>query len=271
MSTFNLVSFRNQIYASSRFPNIKIQKQENKYYIFSNTQFIGQAESLDKAEKSLSKEEAHEPDKASTSIEKIKLDLKEAMTLLGFTEWTSKTSDMITYTRSDKVKDKNVNTMVFLDPNGEMSITQTVNGNSKKLVYTPTTDVATILKRVEHLLNKLDIQVFEFIDASKEVFAAINTKDLAKKLVRVKSSNVWAIGINVRHQGDTTGDVLAQFKGKNGGPGDVYIYYDVPIKVYNRWVAATSIGHFFWKYIRNNFMYSKLTGDKRGKLRNAIN
>jgi hypothetical protein len=101
--------------------------------------------------------------------------------------------------------------------------------------------------------------------------AAINTRDAAKNMVRVKSSNVWSYGINVRKHGDNIGDVLCQFKGTNGGPGDLYIYYDVPIRVYKRWVSAPSKGHYFWQYIRNNYKYSKLTGNKKGVLPNAIN
>lgn len=100
---------------------------------------------------------------------------------------------------------------------------------------------------------------------------AISTRDISRNMVRVKSSNVWSIGINVREHGDRTADVVAQFKGKNGGPGDIYIYYDVPVKLYKMWVTANSKGHFLWRYLRNNFKYSKLTGDKRGKLPNAIN
>lgn len=103
------------------------------------------------------------------------------------------------------------------------------------------------------------------------IFAAINTKNLAKNLSRVRSSNVWAYGINVRNRKDNTGDVLVQFKAKNGGAGDIYIYYDVPKTIFNRWISAPSKGHYFWVYIRNNFKYSKLTGDKTGKLKNAVN
>lgn len=113
-----------------------------------------------------------------------------------------------------------------------------------------------------------------FIDKSDRqtvITAAINTRDAAKNMVRVKSSNIWSYGINVRNNNDKVGDVLTQFKGPNGGPGDIYIYYDVPVKVYRRWHTAPSRGHYFWQYIRNNFKYSKLTGDKRGKLPNAIN
>lgn len=103
------------------------------------------------------------------------------------------------------------------------------------------------------------------------VAAAINTRDLAKNLVRVKSSNIWAYGMNLRDRRDKAGEVLVQFKGNKGGPGDVYIYYDVPLVVWRKWLSATSKGHYFWLYIRNTYAYSKLTGDKRGKLKNAIN
>ena len=100
---------------------------------------------------------------------------------------------------------------------------------------------------------------------------AKNTNDFSKNLVRVKSSNVWAYNMHIRDNTSRTGDVIAQFKNKEGGPGDIYIYYDVPIDMYRRWSTSPSKGHFFWQYIRNNFQYSKLTGNKKGKLRNAVN
>jgi hypothetical protein len=103
------------------------------------------------------------------------------------------------------------------------------------------------------------------------IMAAVNTRNLAENLVRTKSSNVWAYGVNVKNQKKGIGDVLVQFKGTHGGPADIYMYYDVPIRLYRKLVTAPSKGHFIWKYLRNNFQYSKLTGDKRGKLKNAIN
>ena len=66
------------------------------------------------------------------------------------------------------------------------------------------------------------------------------------------------------------GDLYMQFKGRNGGPGDIYVYYDVPTALYRRLVAAPSKGHFFWQYLRNNFIYAKLTGDKKTHLKNGI-
>ena len=117
-----------------------------------------------------------------------------------------------------------------------------------------------------------------FIEAAMQVttetlpiMAAINTKNLAQNLVRVRSSNVWAVGFNVKNKGDKVGDLVIQFKNKNGGGGDVYIYFDVPLTVYRRMMSTTSFGHFVWEYIRNSFNYSKLTGNKRGVLPNAIN
>ena len=97
-----------------------------------------------------------------------------------------------------------------------------------------------------------------------------SSKNFSENLVRVKSSNIWSYGYNAE-LGKNSADLYVQFKGKTGGPGDVYLYFDVPIKIWRKFVTAPSKGHFFWRYIRNNFRYRKLTGDKRGKLPNAIN
>lgn len=106
---------------------------------------------------------------------------------------------------------------------------------------------------------------------SSIIQAAINTRDLAKNLVRVRSSNVWSIGIDIRDKKDKTGTVIAQFKNKYGGPGDIYAYWNVPVIVYRKWITSPSKGHYFWQYLRNNYNYSKLTGSKKGVLPNAIN
>lgn len=104
------------------------------------------------------------------------------------------------------------------------------------------------------------------------ILAGISTKDITRSMVRVKSSNVWSYTINIKNRKDKVGDVYVQFKNEHGGPGDVYCYYSVPVNIYRKIVSATSKGHAVWQYLRNNSNgYSKLTGDKRGKLRNAIN
>ena len=97
------------------------------------------------------------------------------------------------------------------------------------------------------------------------------SREAAKDLVRVKSSNIWAYGMNIKQYGDKAGDLLIQFKGPKGGPGDIYLYIDVPIKLYQKFLTAPSAGHFFWVNIRNNFLYRKLTGDKKTHLKNGLN
>ena len=98
-----------------------------------------------------------------------------------------------------------------------------------------------------------------------------SSREIARNLIRVKSSNVWAVGFKMSNSEPNTGNVYVQFKGSQGGPGDVYEYIDVPVSLYRRLVSAPSKGHMIWKYFRNNFYYRKLSGDRKGKLRNAIN
>ena len=123
----------------------------------------------------------------------------------------------------------------------------------------------------QYMYSILENIAFTSTSDRKSVLAAINTKNLADNLVRCKSSNVWAYGMNIKDKKDKTGDLLMQFKDKNGGPSDLYIYFDVPVTVYRRLQSAPSVGRFFWQYIRNVYSYSKLSGNKRGVLPNAIN
>lgn len=126
--------------------------------------------------------------------------------------------------------------------------------------------------KISKTLN-LEIIQMMFCKSSERdsICAAISSRELTKNMVRVKSSNIWAYNINVRRSNDKTGDVYVQFKGKNGGPDDIYVYYDVPVVIYRKWHSAPSKGHFFHKYIRNNYLYAKLTGDKKTKLKNGVN
>lgn len=138
-------------------------------------------------------------------------------------------------------------------------------------------DVEDLISYLDLLMSRYEIDIISanticYTSKRQEVIlAAISTRDLSKNLVRVKSSNIWAYTINIKDNKAKTGDVLCQFKGKNGGPGDIYMYFDVPIRLWQKWLAAPSKGAFFWKYIRNNFWYKKLTGSKKGVLPNAIN
>lgn len=139
------------------------------------------------------------------------------------------------------------------------------------------TSIDELIIHLDELMSANEIDIFSCAaicnptDSKTVVQAAISSRDLSKNLVRVKSSNMWAYTINIKQYGDKTGDVLVQFKGKNGGPGDIYMYFDVPVNIWRRWLSAPSKGHFFWENIRNVYKYRKLTGDKRGKLKNAVN
>lgn len=137
--------------------------------------------------------------------------------------------------------------------------------------------VSDVYIGIDNILEKLD-EDFPDIFASvqlrstseRAIFAA-SARELTKNMVRVKSSNIWSYSINIKDAKSKFGDVYVQFKGKNGGPDDVYAYFDVPVALWRRWLTAPSKGHFFWEYIRNNYRYRKLTGDRRTHLPNGIN
>lgn len=96
------------------------------------------------------------------------------------------------------------------------------------------------------------------------------SRDITDKMVRCRSSNIWGYAYD-NGEGENIGTLYIQFKDPFGGVGDIYRYYDVPLRVYRRFVSAPSKGHSFWQLLRNKYYYSKLTGDKRGKLKNAVN
>lgn len=102
------------------------------------------------------------------------------------------------------------------------------------------------------------------------IYAASSRKN-TRDIIKVKSSNMWGYTADIRDYNSKFCTLYIQFKDTYGGPGDVYAYYDVPVSVYRRMHTAPSKGHFFWNYIRNNYKYAKLTGDKRAKLANGIN
>ena len=126
------------------------------------------------------------------------------------------------------------------------------------------------MKKYIHPLE-ISAMVFCSCNDRQSITAAISTRDITKSMVRVRSSNIWSYGISIKDYGDKTGDVYVQFKGKNGGPEHLYVYYDVPVLIWRKMLAAPSKGHAFWQYIRNNYRYAKLTGDKRTKLPHGVN
>lgn len=137
-----------------------------------------------------------------------------------------------------------------------------------------TDDFEELTETIVSYFDEYDINIFAsiFLDSQTHpVFASVSSREITKNMVRVKSSNIWSYCIDIKKYGDKFGTVYVQFKGKDGGPEDLYRYYDVPIMVYRKWQGVSSSGHYFWTHIRNVYKYSKLTGDKKGKLPNAVN
>lgn len=194
-------------------------------------------------------------------------EFREAMHILGFYQ-VENSYEMRSTSGSKKIS---ASASISKD---SISLKFSVNG--KRIASSTETSIEDAILCIEETLSGYGWSAFSQVQSScrrvaQNIFAAINTSDLSNRLFRVKSSNVWAYRLFMRDRHDKTGDLIVQFKARDGGPGDVYQYYDVPFTLFRRWQATTSKGHFFWKYIRNYYKYSKLTGDKRGKLANAIN
>lgn len=178
-----------------------------------------------------------------------------------------------------KIRDNYISTVYIIDDeflvDSEIFTNEdTRNAKSKKKVYR-TDDFEDLTEEIVKFFDQNGINIFAgvFLDSvSHPVFASISAREITRNMVRVKSSNIWSYCIDIKKHGDKFGTIYVQFKGKDGGPnGGLYRYYDCPITLYRKWISAPSKGHFFWTNIRNNFKYSKLDGDKRGKLPNAVN
>ena len=222
------------------------------------------------------------------TVEKIedfrKDDMKDALRLMGFDYL-----DMNFYRRVELDGDLVLYAELYDD-----AVLVTVYRDNQEVSSDQFTASIRFIDYVEDILNQYDIQYSEIVDPDELIIAdkgisvtatkvfsksfqnrhdnskrnKTTTQDFVKKLARVKSSNVWSYAFQPKD--DRTGDMLMQFKAKNGGPGDIYIYYNVPSKLWQKFVAAPSKGHYFWQFVRNVFTYAKLTGDKRTKLPNGI-
>lgn len=119
---------------------------------------------------------------------------------------------------------------------------------------------------------KIDIVNIQLCDiiGKPAIKAGVSAREITQNMVKVKSSNIWSYCIDIKRASDKTGNVYVQFKGNQGGAGDIYVYFDVPIVVYRRWLTAPSKGHYFWQYIRGKYTFAKLTGDKKTKQRGGV-
>lgn len=114
------------------------------------------------------------------------------------------------------------------------------------------------------------ITFIAMLDNRYDAITSASKNEILRNLIKVRSSNIWAYMIDVKDYASKVANVYIQFKGNRGQPDDIYVYYDVPVIIYRKWLGAQSKGRFFWRYIRNNYKYSKLTGDKRTKLHNGV-
>ena len=162
---------------------------------------------------------------------------------------------------------------LMVHPDGDkLSIFEKTKGkffSNKKHTFDEAIDVIDFLDKED----PAEVLSYTSIDEFKQSVTAAgkSARDVMKNMVRVKSSNLWSYCIEIKDRHDKTGTMYIQFKGKNGGPGDVYEYEDVLISDWRKMLSSPSKGHAFWKLIRNRYPYRKLTGNKRGVLRNAIN
>lgn len=211
-------------------------------------------------------------------------DMKDALKLMGFDYL-----EMNFYRRIDLDGD-----LVFYAEMYDDAVLITVYDHNKEVDHQSFNSPIRFIDFIEDTLKKYDIESAKIVDPDDmliydngiSISAATiiardrqnrhdtsrrtktTTKDFVSKLSRVKSSNVWSYAFQPKD--NQLGDMLMQFKAKNGGPGDIYIYYNVPIKIWQRLVAAPSKGHAFWELIRNVYTYAKLTGDKKTRLANGI-
>jgi hypothetical protein len=66
------------------------------------------------------------------------------------------------------------------------------------------------------------------------------------------SSNVYAFAYDA-----STARLIVQFK-RQGGPGPIYEYLDVPASVYAAMMYAGSYGRFVWRNIKGRYAYRRI-------------
>lgn len=197
-------------------------------------------------------------------------DMIDALSVMGF-EYL----EMNFYRRIENIDSTSITLYCELkDASAEVTIYE----DGSLVQETVVSDPLDFIDYVESQLKSYGVDSIELVSVDSyiqlnnatPILAASASQELSNKLLRVKSSNVWAYAFQPKTS--DFGDMLMQFKGERGGPGDKYIYYGVPTKLWQKLVAAPSKGHAFWKWIRNNpkIRYAKLTGDKRTHLPNGL-
>lgn len=203
------------------------------------------------------------------------LDMYEAIIMMGFEQLESNFFRRVETISKDAPDDSQ---LIIYCELFEDSITVNVYEDAKFIQESSYSEPLEFIDAIQSILDIYNIADVKLVPIESDIkingimiSAADNrlsTRDMLKKMIRVKSSNLWSYAFQPKDY--NTGTMLIQFKGPNGGPNDVYVYYDIPNKLWQKFVAAPSKGAFFWRNIRNIFKYGKLTGDKRTKLKNGV-
>ena len=207
-----------------------------------------------------------------TSIKSNYTEFSDAIKMLGF-----EPLEMNFFRRVDKIEDEGYAELIIYCELFDNKVDVSVYKDAMFMSEAP--NISSPLEFIDYVEKSLktygvasvELQPIDSsitVNGKKIVTAAISSRDFIKKLIKVKSSNMWSYAFEPKD--DNIGTMIIQFKGSNGGPDDIYMYYDVPSRIWRQFVAAPSKGAFFWRHIRNIFKYSKLTGDKRTKLPNGI-
>lgn len=166
---------------------------------------------------------------------------------------------------SAEVPSKDGNVTVSVCPLSTEYMIKTSSSDGTKTQYIKKSNSIELVELLDNIFA--DCQSLQ----NDVITAAISSREITKNMVRVKSSNLWSVCLNVRNRGDNVGDLFIRFKGPNGGDnGGLYQYFDVPVRLYRQFISAPSKGSFFWRNIRNNYTYRRLDGNKRTFLPNGI-
>ena len=75
-----------------------------------------------------------------------------------------------------------------------------------------------------------------------------------KQWIMVDSSNLEAINYTASAEDPAIGELHIKFRQK----GQHYVFYGVPVDVYNEMLVADSIGKFFHSNVKGNYKYEVL-------------
>lgn len=83
-------------------------------------------------------------------------------------------------------------------------------------------------------------------------------RNIVNNMEQIKSSNIWGYGIDTDGKSGR-GNVIVRFRNKKtGGPGQVYVYYNVPLNIYRGWHSAASKGHYLWQHFRDKYVTERI-------------